>query len=162
MPDCTTCHSQCAGCTGPTNRDCVACREDSVVAGSGELLCIPLCTGNIYLSQEGGTHTCKPCHSECIGCKGNKNTECLKCRNVNLTANGSSTCLGTCLSGYYSEAGTCFSCHEYCIECVGPSNKNCTSCVDDEVEEDGVTVCVPKCSFGQEYDIGDVKCVLTR
>lgn len=160
--NCIACHSQCDGCRGPTDRDCVACREDSLIAGTGEIVCVPSCSGNTYLSQESGTYTCRPCNNQCVGCKGNKNTECLQCRNVNLTANGSTTCLARCPAGYYSGAGTCFPCHEYCVDCVGPSNKNCTSCVDDEVEEDGLSVCVPKCSFGHEYDTGDNQCVLTR
>ena len=161
--DCITCHNQCLGCTGPSDRDCVMCREDNVLTGEGERVCVPMCTGNTYLSQAKGMYTCQQCNSECIACKGSTNTECVRCRNVNLTVNGSSMCLASCPSGYYDASGSCISCHEYCVGCTGPSNKNCTSCVDDEVEgEDGERVCVPTCSFGHEYDATNEQCILTR
>ena len=161
--DCTTCHEQCSGCTGPSDRDCITCREDSIATDDAELVCVPMCTENMYLSQDNGVYACQTCHLECVGCKGNTNMECLRCSKVNLMANGSSMCLAVCPSGYYNSAGTCLSCHECCVECTGPSNKNCTLCVDDEVEgEDGGKECVPTCSFGHEYDTTDEKCVLTR
>lgn len=157
--DCVTCHDQCSGCTGPTCKDCVTCKEDSIISDQGELICIPRCTGDTYLIHENGEYTCQQCNSECIGCKGSSNTECNKCLNVNLTANGSSMCLESCPTGYCSSAADiCLPCHEYCVECTGPSNKNCTECVDDEVEGQ----CVPSCPFGQEYDIAGEGCILTR
>ena len=105
---------------------------------------------------------CQQCDSECLGCTGSSNTECTKCLNVNLTANGSSMCLAACPTGYYSAGGVCLPCHKYCVECTGPSNKNCTECVDDEVEaEDGGKECVPSCSYGKEYDTSTKECVLT-
>ena len=126
-------------------------------------MCVPTCSGSMYLSQDNGAYTCQPCNSECNGCTGSDNTECMTCHNVNLTINSSVMCLTECPPGYYDAAGSCLSCHEFCMECTGPSNKNCTSCVDDEVEgEDGGRECVPICSFGREYDTEDEKCTLTR
>ena len=162
--NCITCHEQCIGCTGPTEQECVTCREDSVAIGTlGQQVCVPECKGNTYLSQDRGDYTCRQCHSQCVGCKGSRDTDCIACRCANITVNSTSTCVANCPTGYYNESGSCLVCHEYCVECTGPSARNCTECVDDEVEvEDGESECVPSCSYGREYDRAEVMCVLTR
>ena len=156
--DCVTCHSLCSGCTGRSDRDCITCREDSVVSREGETVCVSRCTEDTYLSTSNEVYTCQQCNSECIGCKGDTNSQCLTCRNMNLTDADSTQCLVSCPSGYYDSEGSCLPCHEYCMECTGPSNKNCTSCVDEEVEGE----CVPACITGQEYDTAEQKCTLKR
>ena len=52
--NCVMCHEQCSGCTGPTNRDYVMCREDSIVHSQRRLVCVPQCQGNTFLSPESG------------------------------------------------------------------------------------------------------------
>ena len=162
--DCTSCHEQCAGCTGPTARDCVTCREDTVMTDRlNQPLCVPQCSGNMYLALENEEYKCQPCHSQCIGCKGSTDSDCSTCRSANFTANSTSKCVAVCPTGYYNNSGSCQLCHEYCVECFGPSAKNCTACVDNEVEiDDGKTECVPSCTFGREYDTSEEKCVLSR
>ena len=156
--NCVMCHEQCSGCTGPTNRDYVMCREDSIVDSQSPLVCVPQCQGNTFLSPESGVYRCQECDSECNGCRGSRNTDCITCRNANFTTDGVCMCLAMCPQDYYEAKGTWLPCHEYCIGCTGPSSRNCTECVEDEVNGE----CVPFCPIGMEYDTSEKQCVLTR
>ena len=156
--DCVMCDEQCLGCTGPTDRDCVTCREDSFINSQGQVVCVPQCQGNTFLSTESGAYMCQQCNSQCTGCTGGSNTDCITCRNANFETNGIPMCLGACPSNCYEDKGSCFPCHEYCIGCTGPSSRNCTECVEDEVNGE----CVPSCPDFMEYDTAKRECVLTR
>ena len=49
---CLPCHAQCIGCRGPSNVECLTCRENTVQLGGGAIECGPFCAfGMMYSSM---------------------------------------------------------------------------------------------------------------
>ena len=107
---CGNCHAQCNGCMGPSNQQCVTCRENSTIQ-DGVTTCVPSCGGDEYLarvSTAGSEYECRACDPQCQGCDGPGNTGCLHCHRVSSTVGGVTTCLESCPEGMFeSSAGLC-------------------------------------------------------
>ena len=160
---CQFCHVQCNGCSGPTNQDCVACQENFLVV-DGIRTCVQNCSGGAYLARNGnGDYECQECHRQCIGCIGSSSYDCVQCRSVNHTTNGTSECIETCPDNFYESARSCQPCDDQCIGCSGPTSQNCTACVGDSIEVGtGVAECVSGCSLGFRFNVASQQCELTE
>ena len=160
---CTQCHPQCTGCRGPTQRDCVACTENSIT-DSGILYCVPECTSRTYLTEnEQGEYVCEQCNEECVECDGESDIDCISCQNYQLPTDDGFQCVSNCPAGTYLSRSTaqCLQCHEQCLHCFGPTDLECTACVTAQVPlEDGSNKCVGACSSGKIYDTKNDACVL--
>ena len=160
---CYYCHSECNGCFGPGNTDCVSCVGQSEQNSNGQTVCVPTCTDDEYLADINGEFLCIPCHKECIGCTGPSNSDCKACNSYNNTLiAGISECSPSCLFGTYADgSNTCMQCDPQCSGCTGPSSFNCTECTEDSVSVGTERVCVPTCPMLQDYDVSEKSCKLS-
>ena len=160
---CHYCHTQCNGCNGPSNTDCVSCIESQITNSQGQTVCVPVCNANEYRLEVSGDYLCIPCHSQCNGCTGGSNIECKQCKNVNNTFSSSNECVAACPFGSYAnEQNKCLRCDPQCFGCTGPSSYNCSRCTDSSLTQaTGEIVCVPTCPIWQTYDLSIGSCGLT-
>lgn len=162
---CQSCNPQCVGCLGPSNKECVECREASIVLDS-VTTCVPQCGSTLYLARVSSTsseHECLPCHSQCQSCTGEGSTSCLQCVGVNSTISGVSTCLTNCLADMYESSNQlCQDCHMQCSGgCRGPTNRNCSACLQNSIAiGTGIVECIPSCAFGMVYNSNSGTCIL--
>lgn len=91
---------------------------------------------------------CKLCHSTCETCQGGTESSCLTCAPPLLLQNGS--CVATCGTGAYQEAGICAPCLHACTACV--SRLNCTACAPGLRLQSGE--CRASCAPGYYSDRG--------
>eukprot|EP01147_Barroeca_monosierra_P000678 gene678-3978_t len=137
---CFPCDPLCAGCTGPTNKDCRVCR--GVLHNE---TCLATCVSNTF--RHGGH--CLPCHAECKdGCAGPGPTQCHNCLNVR---GHDGTCRNECQPWEYVDAAqTCHLCHPLCSTtspgCTGPFPTNCSAC--SNARELQTNACVSTCPDG--------------
>ncbi|WKX90526.1 hypothetical protein Q1695_009401 [Nippostrongylus brasiliensis] len=61
---CLPCYSECLTCTGPSERDCLSCRNVQLISDDG-IACLSSCGDSHY--QDGDE--CKPCHENCSNLK---------------------------------------------------------------------------------------------
>ena len=111
---CFTCDPQCNGCEGPTNRDCLTCKESNVTnTQTQRTICVASCGIGQYLNTS--LYSCQPCASQCITCTGPTNTQCQQCRGATMSVGGTMACLSSCPNSMYqSSTGMCMDCHEQC------------------------------------------------
>ncbi|XP_059502133.1 extracellular matrix protein FRAS1 isoform X2 [Stegostoma tigrinum] len=118
---CSACHKSCSICHGPSERDCVQCRDRSHMLKAGA--CVANC-GPGYFIKDGHCHACD---SSCLTCY-HDNPKCLTCSEGKVIHNGK--CASHCPEGYYKDvANRCVACHASCTICTG-SSEHCTSCPD--------------------------------
>ncbi|XGW21755.1 hypothetical protein V3C99_004597 [Haemonchus contortus] len=132
---CLPCYAECLTCSGPTERDCLSCRNVQLIS-DGQLVCLTNCSVSHY---QDGTQ-CRPCHESCSN---------LRCTGPgdHLGEGGCSECLYAQLSRSH-EVIRCLiapSMHEACSDIVGyypstqaidgvqlvhcdPCDEQCTSC----------------------------------
>ena len=128
---CVACHSECdpaAGCTGPADGDCVACRH-AALDGS----CVTTCPRSHY---QDATQQCQPCDAQCAaGCSGPGPSRCTNDACVSYRMASTGACVDACPQGTYvgkaddaTSAGTCLPCDASCDQgCTGPGGASCTS-----------------------------------
>eukprot|EP00043_Microstomoeca_roanoka_P019769 m.229555 g.229555 ORF g.229555 m.229555 type:complete len:2216 (-) comp17054_c0_seq1:44-6691(-) len=143
--ECKACSSSCAfeGCTGPTNRDCTACRA-VILDGS----CVDQCPLTHY---QDATGICRRCNSECTSyngtrfCSGPGADACTSCMHVKRDR----TCLGECRTTEVAVAGICRSCHAQCsgTGCYGIEATQCFACRNFNYNG----VCVAQCNADSTY-----------
>jgi len=105
------------------------------------------------------------CHSSCETCFGEKEDQCLSCKNGYIIKEGK--CSDQCPDGYYKDSnGTCQVCNSNCLTCKGPSkedNNNCQSCDPNKTEsilieaEGFPSNCVSECP--NNTILNGVKCI---
>ncbi|XP_053559271.1 LOW QUALITY PROTEIN: extracellular matrix organizing protein FRAS1 [Bombina bombina] len=118
---CTECHESCSVCQGPSESDCLMCKNVSQVNQGGQ--CTASCDNGFYV-QNG---TCTACDHSCQSCAAD-NGRCLTCAKGRVFHRGK--CVLECPNGYYvNPAGFCSACHKECATCSGPLANQCTSCV---------------------------------
>lgn len=161
-PQCFTCHPQCNGCNGMTNRNCISCLGSDITV-SGQTVCVPECSVGQYLNMS--TYACQPCNDQCVSCNGPANTQCQKCKGAMMSSGGRMVCLASCPTGMYqSSNGLCAACHELCSAdgCSGPMDSDCNSCIGNSVISANTTQCVPECPFAHDFNANTGGCVLSR
>ena len=162
-PRCFTCHPQCNGCRGMTNRNCISCLGPNVTV-SGQTVCVPQCSMGQYLNMS--TYACQPCNDQCLSCSGPANTQCQQCKGAMIpAAGGTMTCLASCPTGMYqSSNGLCMDCHKLCSVdgCSGPTESDCNSCIGNSVSSANTTKCVADCPFAHDFDDNTGTCALSR
>lgn len=107
------------------------------------------------------------CHSSCETCFGEKDDQCLSCKNGYMVIVGK--CSGQCSDGYYKDSnGTCQQCDSNCLTCVGPAkegNNSCLSCDSKKTESiliefDGFPRnCVSECPNNTIFNDNKTKCI---
>ena len=104
---CFPCNSSCFTCTNGTQ--CTSC--------VGLLPATPTqCCANMT-----GGPTCMACNASCNGgCRGPLNTDCVYCRELNYTLNGTTYCLSSCPPHTYQEEGLCLKCTSNISEVLCP------------------------------------------
>ena len=105
------------------------------------------------------------CHSSCETCFGEKDDQCLICKNGYMKKERK--CSDQCPDGYYKDSnGTCQVCNSNCLTCKGPSiedNNNCQSCDPNKnesilIEAEGFpSNCVNECP--NNTILKGVKCI---
>ena len=71
------------------------------------------------------------CDANCQLCDMDKCAKCTSGYVLNITEDGSRSCLEMCPSGFYADAHMiCRPCHADCMECNGEGNDRCLSCSD--------------------------------
>ena len=107
------------------------------------------------------------CHSSCETCSGEKDDQCLSCKNGVILNDGK--CLDQCPDGYYKDSnGTCQQCASNCLTCLGPSidgNNKCLSCDPNKNEsilidaEGFPSNCVNECPNNTILNENKTKCI---
>ena len=107
------------------------------------------------------------CHSSCETCFGDKDDQCLSCKNGYIVINGK--CSDQCPDGYYKDLnGTCQQCDSNCLTCNGPSidgNNKCLSCDLNKNEsilidaEGFPSNCVSECPNNTIFNENKTKCI---
>ena len=160
---CGACHSQCVGCSGPSNQQCVACRSSSILLDGTTPTCVPQCDSeDLYLARPSLSdteHECRPCHAQCRGCTGPGNTDCIQCRRGSNSVGGVTTCLATCPADTYEDSReNCAPCHGECAACTGPTNQQCVACRNSAILVGGVRTCVPTCGNNEYLALDAYEC----
>ncbi|XP_038647741.1 extracellular matrix protein FRAS1 [Scyliorhinus canicula] len=118
---CSACHESCLTCRGPSETDCVNCKDQSYLLKDGA--CVANC-GAGFSVKDGHCHACD---SSCLTCY-HDNQNCLTCSEGRVLHNGK--CASHCPQGYYKDvANRCAACHASCATCTG-SSVHCASCSD--------------------------------
>ncbi|KAM4809143.1 extracellular matrix organizing protein FRAS1 [Rhinophrynus dorsalis] len=117
---CAACHESCSSCQGPTEADCLTCKDLSQVKQGG--LCVHSCAEGFYVKNG----SCTACDPSCHSCSSD-NSRCLSCAKGRKFYRGK--CVLECPDGHYADpAGLCIACHQECASCSGPLANQCTSC----------------------------------
>eukprot|EP01017_Pseudomicrothorax_dubius_P045547 TRINITY_DN788_c0_g1_i1.p1 TRINITY_DN788_c0_g1~~TRINITY_DN788_c0_g1_i1.p1 ORF type:complete len:213 (+),score=56.57 TRINITY_DN788_c0_g1_i1:64-702(+) len=127
---CTKCNEDCAECTGPSNSECIACRENQQVQDGK---CV--CKSGFYAESKAPLKCAKleKCHDVCATCSGPGQFDCLTCPvNSDLVKkDNGNTC--ECKKGFFEESRVpllCkkIPCHYSCKLCTGPEDNKCLEC----------------------------------
>ncbi len=97
---CQPCHPDCDGCAGPSQNDCINCRQFYVIV-DGQRSCRSSCGGNSFAAADGECFECDP---SCLGCTGTTNTDCVLCSSTSELVG--SMCLTSCPSGQVFDTNT--------------------------------------------------------
>ena len=107
------------------------------------------------------------CHSSCETCSGEKEDQCLSCKNGYKLIDG--RCSDQCPDGYYKDSnGTCQLCDSNCLTCDGPAiegNNKCLSCDPNRTESILVDAegfphnCVSECPNNTILNDNKTKCI---
>ncbi|XP_029456255.1 extracellular matrix protein FRAS1 isoform X2 [Rhinatrema bivittatum] len=144
---CTECHESCLVCQGPSEEDCVICREQTRVLKAG--VCVADC-GQGFYRQNG---ICSACDPSCQTCH-KDSPECLTCEKGKVLHY--KRCISRCPDGHHVDTlGRCQACHDVCATCVGPLATQCTSCSGSRALLQGL--CLPGCGEGFYPDLGVCK-----
>ncbi|XP_075401034.1 extracellular matrix organizing protein FRAS1 [Tenrec ecaudatus] len=136
---CAVCHESCAACWGPSEKNCLACRDVFQVLREGS--CESSCGDGYYLKQG----ICTACEQSCKRC-GPGSPRCLACTEKTVLLLGK--CVPECPRGHYADAtGRCEVCHDSCASCSGPMASDCTACAHPHVLRQGH--CLPSC--GEDF-----------
>ncbi|XP_069782867.1 extracellular matrix organizing protein FRAS1 [Narcine bancroftii] len=135
---CTVCHESCLTCHGPSENNCLRCRDPSHQLKGGA--CVASC-GTGYFVKEGSCHAC---NSSCQTCHLD-NEKCLSCAEGRVIHHG--RCVSHCPEGSYRDvANRCAACHASCATCAGSVPVLCTSCVNHRTLHKGQ--CLSACPEG--------------
>lgn len=126
---CLPCMSSCFTCTNETK--CTSCV--GLLPNQRPTRCCVNVTGG---------PSCSACNSSCLGgCRGPLNSDCVYCRNLNYTYNGTTYCLSSCPPHTYQRGALCLTCN---------SNVSDVLCPPDP------------CWLGFEYNRNTYKCQLNK
>ena len=110
------------------------------------------------------------CHSSCETCFGEKDDQCLSCKNGYMFIDGK--CSDQCPDGFYKDSnGTCQQCDSNCLTCDGPAkegNNSCLSCDLNKnesilIEVDGFPRnCVSECPNNTILNENKTKCIKNK
>jgi proprotein convertase subtilisin/kexin type 5 len=136
---CSSCHSYCAVCTGPSNSECSKCANQTVnstwVIYYKDLYsttCNTTCPDGQFISVY-VPNICVPCASKCLLCAINS-TNCFKCAFTHYLFVPNNSCESQCPPNYYNDPVMtsnyyyCTKCTSGCLTCTGPSLSNCQTC----------------------------------
>ncbi|KRX04787.1 WW domain [Pseudocohnilembus persalinus] len=142
------CDDSCLTCEN-TATNCTSC-PDGLYYNSGSNSCLNNCPDG--QSPVGPPHnTCSDCYNTCQTCNGLSNTDCLSCTGAYYYYDEDSTCVTTCVDGYWEDASdtsaqVCGDCDANCLTC-GNSAVQCTSCYQKYLDPTTET-CVATCPNG--------------
>ncbi|KAG8454257.1 hypothetical protein GDO86_000773 [Hymenochirus boettgeri] len=118
---CEACHKSCLTCHGPSEANCLTCKDLSKVNQGGK--CVSSCEKGSYVRNG----ICTACDSSCQTCS-SENGRCITCVKGGRLYRG--TCVMECPNGYFADPlGLCTVCHRECASCSGPLANQCTSCL---------------------------------
>ncbi|KCV68772.1 TKL protein kinase [Fonticula alba] len=138
---CAACHSACATCNGPSDRDCWRCRDALLQDGD----CVQHCAAKHVAVGD----RCLRCHASCDRCAGVRSTECLPSCAGGLFAlpagQSPMRCVSSCPVGYSTMGSGCAKCQDHCASC--PASRDvCALCDRGWLLES--PDCVASCSAG--------------
>uniref|UniRef100_A0A4W3I1G5 Fraser extracellular matrix complex subunit 1 n=1 Tax=Callorhinchus milii TaxID=7868 RepID=A0A4W3I1G5_CALMI len=135
---CAACHESCLTCQGPSEADCITCKDPShLVKGR---TCVAKCGQGYYMKD----NICYECDRSCQTCYSDS-AKCLSCPTGRVMHNGK--CASHCPKGYYKDvARWCRACHTSCAACTGSSPVQCASCSNHLFLHKGQ--CLPACPEG--------------
>ncbi|KCV67472.1 hypothetical protein H696_06113 [Fonticula alba] len=112
-PACQPCHTACAQCNGPTDRDCWRCQDTHLQEGQ----CVQQCAPK-HVPQAG---QCMPCHASCGSCSGTRSLDCTgACPDGLLATRQTPTtmlCRDTCPENHTPIGLDCLKCMDNCVRC---------------------------------------------
>lgn len=77
--ECKFCHSECEDCNGPTEYDCLKCKNLMIPISKTAVKCVNQCPITHYAKNQ----YCLPCDESCFGCTGPRNViaydGCIRC-----------------------------------------------------------------------------------
>ncbi|XP_007496032.2 extracellular matrix organizing protein FRAS1 isoform X2 [Monodelphis domestica] len=122
---CLGCHKSCATCWGPTEKNCLSCKNQFQMLREG--FCEGGCIQELY-KKSGICDVCDPSCETCVP----ESPRCLTCAKNTMWHDG--RCLAACPPRYYPDTtGRCSGCHSSCASCDGPSASHCIACPHSQV-----------------------------
>ena len=149
--NCTSCSAECLTCNGPTNEDCLECRNFMVPllpsgmrcvercpnVSSLDKVCMDVCNSNQYSRTDSIQDAvfCRDCNELCdssLGCTGPDASECTGCATARDRI--SRACVAVCEIGtWFSEDKECVPCDSQCNStagCFGETSGDCYECLN--------------------------------
>jgi hypothetical protein len=158
--DCSTCHSSCRTCSGPSSTECYSCTSPNFMVVTN-MSCVPACPIQMYYNAT--EMKCLNCDPSCAHCSGPGITECTQCMSAGyfIQVNSSLCDLG-CANRSYIDPGNstnCQPCDDTCETCIGPTDHHCDSCYDPQVLDYDLS-CQAFCSpnYFADYNRRCVQC----
>jgi len=104
---CTTCHPDCATCSGPTFNQCSTCPSNLPVLTNGR--CLPTCSKSQFF--ETTSSACQSCDNSCSSCSGPGPSNCLACSDSSHILRSGNCITASCTnsSSVVSGLGVCLS-----------------------------------------------------
>ena len=96
---CEACSKVCFECKGPSNFDCISCKNQYLYTYNEGSTCVSACPSSTFIFN----NTCTKCSSNCIDCI--DSSTCLKCKNPYFLY--LSSCSSTCGLGNIPSINTC-------------------------------------------------------
>lgn len=97
--NCTACHSDCANCNGPTNKECTSCNQPYKLLETDQICIIAVDCPNGYWQD--ANKNCWPCHPYCTVCYGGEQFQCTACKRGFFKAYKRAGCVDSCPRGLY-------------------------------------------------------------
>jgi len=102
---CTSCHADCAGCSGSSFNECTSCPPSRPVLANGR--CLPTCSKSQFLDT--ASSTCQACDASCSSCSGPGASNCLACSGTSSVLRGGSCSTASSCSTVVPGLGVCLS-----------------------------------------------------
>ncbi|EAR89409.2 zinc finger lsd1 subclass family protein (macronuclear) [Tetrahymena thermophila SB210] len=130
--NCIKCHSSCKECSGPSQFDCITCKDNQYLKKvdekdiNSQKLCQECPDEGFFVKDK----ECIKCHDTCLKCHSQDAIDCDVCKG-NLKFRIDKTCQECPAENFYlDKKDTCLECFKDCKTCNGSQSNQCLTCKD--------------------------------
>lgn len=135
---CLDCDSSCKTCKGSGKDECLTCKDNDMVQSISPGKCD--CDAGQYIHNKNPLE-CFNCHNSCYSCDGQSDTDCIICKDSEISISESSHNCSCADDQFISNKRPleCAQCSNNCKRCS--SDTTCTSCHSPKILYNGDCVC---------------------